>query len=129
MSADPIFTALARWHAARTAHLAAHRHACLKWPRDLARAEEVANRAAWGARDRALRALYATTPTTLAGLAALAEVYRAEEFAMIEGDEAARGLDTLLRGIAGLAAAREGVETADSAFLARLRRRPARAAA
>jgi hypothetical protein len=108
--ADPILGALARWRAADDAFRDAHRRARAKWPGDPVRAEEVANRAAWPARDRALRTVYATAPTTLPGLAALAALFEAEELAVLEGDEAGRGLVTILHGIARIAAQARAAE-------------------
>lgn len=125
---DPIFAAIARWRTASEAHLFALRRASLKWPHDRARAEEVANRAAWPARERALRGVYGTAPTTLAGLGALAEVFHAEEFAVLDGDEAALGLLNILRSIAQLTAANPAGEE-DGEVVAWLRRRMVSAAA
>ncbi len=106
-AADPIGPAIQRWCDADAAFLAAHHRARSKWPHDPVRAEEIANRAAWPARDRALRALYATDPTTLAGLAALARIVQDEECEAFASEPTGDGLRSILRGLARLAAEAE----------------------
>ena len=123
---DPVFAVLADWRAkdeqfqiwheelkaverAYEARGAGQSEACARTLVEM----EQANEPALVQLDTALERLYATRPTTLDGLAALVEVFMAQDLAAVLGDTAGIAIETICRGVLALRQTGKGLEPAD----------------